>query len=347
MTRKIYIFVLTFFCLLCGEMGYAGDIFGGELKEVIVNNCDPDSEWYDFCRCNPEWCDCTSPLSPDYPCEYVDNGDCTDERSYAYPCYDPCNSGSIDYDACLCDPSSCEEDTPTEPTEPPCSITSCPAGYVWDSDNCKCDPDCTNEIADKIKNVNEPVFKNIIEKFNNPNSPYKVNVFNGPIQGSGSMAQTQPTTVRGTYNIVTNENYTTETSLIATANILHEYIHAYFNTLWDDWKNNRNTHAYDDYPVLKEYYIDKTYSSIYSEDAHHEQIADSFINNISDALKELEPGSSDQYYKDMAWATLFNTPVYESDLNETEQKRIKTIRESEVTNTEREGNQPQGKPCNK
>jgi hypothetical protein len=30
MTRKIYIFVLTFFCLLCGEMGYAGDVYGGE-----------------------------------------------------------------------------------------------------------------------------------------------------------------------------------------------------------------------------------------------------------------------------------------------------------------------------
>jgi hypothetical protein len=142
-------------------MGYAGDVYGGELKEVIVNNCDPDSEWYDFCRCNPEWCDCTNPLSPNYPCEYVDNGDCTDYRSSAFPCFNPCDSGSDDYDACLCDPASCDGDTPTEPIEPGCSVT-CDSGYIVNEELCECvlNP-CDKNQQTFVKNqINDPYLAN-------------------------------------------------------------------------------------------------------------------------------------------------------------------------------------------
>lgn len=42
MKKKFYIFLLTFLCLLCGQMGYANDIYGGE------NNAHPSLNCEDF-----------------------------------------------------------------------------------------------------------------------------------------------------------------------------------------------------------------------------------------------------------------------------------------------------------
>jgi hypothetical protein len=317
-----------------GQFSYAIEGFGGDVVDLpeleICTESEDEVETYNCYEAITTTiisfnCD-TGEYYNSYVASYdIITIDCLDDDDDDDEELDECDMNNPNYlGDCECYNYGCEEDENDEEEE----------------------DDCTEEIANEIKQLNNPVFKSIIDKFNNPNSPYKVNIFNGPIQGSGAMAQTQPTSVRGTFNIVTNENYNSETSLMAAANILHEYIHAYFNTLWLDWKDNGNTHVYDNYPELKNYYMNHTYAGT-AEDAHHEQMADSFINDIADALKELEPGLQDQYYKDMAWATLDQTPVFDSDLNETERNRIIAIRESEVTNSERGGNQPKGKPCNK
>lgn len=101
-------------------------------------------------------------------------------------------------------------------------------------------------------------------------------------------------------------------------------------------------------PVLKSYYIDETYWGN-SSDAQHEQIVDSFINNIANGLKELQPGLPDQYYNDMAWGTLQGTAAYNYDiyLNEIEKDRIGKERSSEKNNQKVGEYAPKGLPCNK
>lgn len=79
------------------------------LPPVIVEPCDPVSEWYDFCTCMPGFCD-------PGPCD-TDPNSCECDLQYCGP-PDPCreNPWSCECDitycecyTCECDPSFCEE----------------------------------------------------------------------------------------------------------------------------------------------------------------------------------------------------------------------------------------------
>ena len=383
MKKNFYIFVLTFLCLLCGEMGYAGDVYRDE-NTAKGGVCDLDSVNYSFCECNglPENCETLDEViiypkcdqrNPNYynnicECEpeFCDTEDCTDSSSLAFPCVeqeDPvcgeygesaylascgCIGGNTGIDECP------EDETPPGTTEPPCKITSCPTGYELVNSNladCECVKVCIEDANDKIKQITEGEFAKIVGMFNNPNSPFKVNISVGSLGGSTDLGRTVLSGTLRTYNIILNEDFPDATSLSIQASILHEYIHAFFNTLYDDWKNNRNTHAYDGYDVLKSYYLKdpKEYWSTFSKDAHHEQIAESFVDNIAAALQELNPTLPPEYCRDMAWSTMQGTPAYSSDayLTPAEKERIGKERWAELNNKQRDTYTPKGNPCNK
>jgi hypothetical protein len=154
MTRKIYIFVLTFLCLLCGEMGYAGDVYRDE-NTAKGGVCDLDSVDYNFCICNglPENCETLDEViiypkcdqrNPNYynnicECEpeWCDSGDCTDSSSLAFPCVEEedtecsefgegaymtscgCIGGETGIDECP------EDDTPIDSQDPPAEPDPC------------------------------------------------------------------------------------------------------------------------------------------------------------------------------------------------------------------------------
>jgi len=331
MKNKYFILALTFLCLLVGHSSYAfgsgedynDDWYGGELDQVDIF---PD-DWGDT---DPviiinDYVDFDDPFFDD-PIEVPEP-----------PAPDP-------------DPDN-DFDSPDDNGDT--CTTTCPTGY--NLINCECVPvpkdPCIEEANNKIKQITEVKFAEILSKFNNPNSPFKVNIISKSFGvGDARLGRIELSGVPRTYNIVLNEDFPNATSLSREASILHEYVHAYFNILYDDWKNNGNTNAYDDYPVLKSYYL-KDPAPYWgdSQDAHHEQIADSFVDNIAAAIQELNPDLTPEYCRDLAWATMQGTAAYNSDayLTLTERDRIGKERAAERDNQETGIYKPKGNPCTK
>lgn len=105
--------------------------------------------------------------------------------------------------------------------------------------------------------------------------------------------------------------------------MLHELVHAYFMSLFDDFHNGNpsNPDAYNDFPYLFNFYVDKIYpGSTNSADIHHEEIANSYVNAIAAALKEYAIATGtpstfpnlDQICSDLAWAGLIGTDIFNS-----------------------------------
>jgi hypothetical protein len=112
MKKKYYIFVLTFLCLLCGQLSYGFGSEGsdddwdcGELDEVIINK--------GFCfECINELGEVIITTDAD-----SDSHDPCDPFSNIYDydvCFgnndsgDPCDFNSYAFDECICNPASCD-----------------------------------------------------------------------------------------------------------------------------------------------------------------------------------------------------------------------------------------------
>ncbi|WP_428232742.1 hypothetical protein [Flavobacterium sp.] len=306
--------MLTFLCILCGQQTSYGQIDenGGELGEVIIGPPDPEP-CFD-CGCDPFFC------GPDNSCY-----DCSCDPSFCDP-----NQN----DPCYSNPSLCVPEDPYPSTDP--------------SD----DNPCSEAVDDKLEKLTQAKFAAITDKFNNPNSLYKVNISVGSLGGDTDLARTMNSGTHGTYNIVLNENYSNATSLSIATSLVHEYIHAYFNTVFDDWANNGNSHAYDNYPFLHEAYVNGNGDK---QEAHHNQIAASFIDIMAAAIQEFQTGiavpegQAEIFYKDMAWGSMQGTSAYESNtyLSQTDRDRIGSERAAETYNEQRGANEPKGAPCDK
>lgn len=316
MKKNYFILVLTFLCILCGQQTSYGQIDenGGELGEVIIGPPDPEP-CFD-CGCDPFFC------GPDNSCY-----DCSCDPSFCDP-----NQN----DPCYSNPSLCIPEDPYPSTDP--------------SD----DNPCSDAVDDKLEKLTQAKFAEIMNKFNNPNSQYKVNVILGSLGNSPSLARTEESGVHGTYNIILNENYPNATSLSIATSLIHEYIHAYFKTLFDDYFNNHNANAYDHTPILYQQYVSHTYTGG-AENAQHEQMADaSYIDLMASAIQEFQTGipvpagTADPFYVDMAWGSLQGTPIYNSttSLTAADKDRIGSERAAETYNQINGANTPKGQPCN-
>jgi hypothetical protein len=84
-------------------------------------------------------------------------------------------------------------------------------------------------------------------------------------------------------------------------------------------------------------------------------MAASFIDLMAATIQEFQTGTAvavgqaDQFYKDMAWGSLQNTPAYYLDtyLSQADRDRIGSERAAETYNEQRGVNVPKGIPCNK
>ena len=140
-------------------------------------------------------------------------------------------------------------------------------------------------------------------------------VYNTTLVSAVAPSQQPAQTVRTSaynYKIYISTDYEDKTKLMIACLQLHELVHAYFFSLIDDcYLQNNNCNLLTTFPELWEYYVsvcDNQYPS--NPIAHHEQIANKYINAIADALREYQPGLPQQVYEDLAWSGLEETTIF-------------------------------------
>lgn len=165
------------------------------------------------------------------------------------------------------------------------------------------------------------------------------------------------------YTIQLNSDFSGATKLGRAATLLHELVHAYFISLFDDYHNAnpKDLNAYTNFPFLYDLYVTKKYpSSTNPADIQHQQMADSYVDAIARNLQEYQTGivvpdnqTPEQIYSDLAWGGLRDAPVFDVKYPEGTLARDRVINRyncemvghgvDEGTPKEQK---PIGKPCN-
>jgi hypothetical protein len=139
------------------------------------------------------------------------------------------------------------------------------------------------------------------------------------------------------------------TDLAIAAVMIHEMVHTYFFSLFDDQKNNGYPKALDNFDILYKEFVLGQYTG--TDDAHHLQIWKDFIGIMSSSLQEFHTGiptsSPSQFYQDVMMGTLSKTNVFNSRYPDgTERRRITNNYITEKNNGSNDPNySPKGKPC--
>lgn len=166
-------------------------------------------------------------------------------------------------------------------------------------------------------------------------------------------ASASPTNLVNNYNIKISSNYISATQLFRASNLLHEMIHCYFFSLVDDYTAKNNPAIFDDFPTLFQKFVDKKYPGS-KDSAHHDEMANTYVNAIGAALQEFQTGLSvpngqvpNQVYTDLAWGGLQEAPIFKQKFPEgsLDYNRIIGRYNGESVNSTINGQTPIGKPC--
>ncbi len=224
---------------------------------------------------------------------------------------------------------------------------------------------CSKKVIDDLKKLAQNDIAYIFSRLDNPATPYITIIKNEQFVGNDFGQTTHPTT--NNYNIKIRSNYlngtdhepnSRPTSLSIAASILHELIHAHLHSLYDDY-NNGTTSAFCYFPLLFDAYVSHTYPGGNPVDAHHEEMAQNFVNTIASALREydIKNGGSTttdpQIYSDLAWSTFSGTPIFDQLFPNTGIQSQDVVRDRilnrkfvEARNQPRGSQNPVGTPCN-
>lgn len=181
---------------------------------------------------------------------------------------------------------------------------------------------CSESALNKLKAATGVDIAAIINKFDS-STIYNVTIRTSPTSLGTSVAQTNFTNpaIPYDYTINISPDYSESTELFRAATLLHEITHAYFLSLWNDFNAGiqPGSNVYNDNATLFQLYVTHTYPSSNSFDAHHEEMAKTYINSIASALQEFQTGipvilagTPNQIYTDLAWGGLKDTPIYNS-----------------------------------
>jgi len=186
-------------------------------------------------------------------------------------------------------------------------------------DDSKLDP-CLKGVLNKLKNTTVCDIAEILTKLGANKSLYNTTIKSEPAP-SGLPAQTVWNSPYN-YTIYISTDYAGKTKLFIAASMVHEMVHAYFMSLFDDYHNSnpQNLNAYNDFASLFNYYVTlKRPSSINSADVHHQQMATDYVDAIARSLQEYQTGipvsisaTPDQIYSDLAWGGLSDAPVFDA-----------------------------------
>lgn len=158
------------------------------------------------------------------------------------------------------------------------------------------------------------------------------------------------------YRVRINNYFSNATKLGRAAIILHELVHVYFFSLFDEYHNGvpQNTSAYNDFAVLFQHYVEKEYPGS-SIQAHHDEMATTYVNVIASALQEFNtgvpiapPAVPDQIYLDLAWGGLRDAPIFNilHPNGSVNAARINSRYSCEILGQEVQGQNPAGQNCN-
>ena len=129
-------------------------------------------------------------------------------------------------------------------------------------------------------------------------------------------------------------------------------------SLVDDYTISQNPSVFNEFPTLFQKFVDTKYPGS-KDDAHHEEIANSYVEAIGSALQEFQTGIAlpygekpNQIYTDLAWGGLKEAPIYDKHFSNKPQEklRIENRYASEQTGHSVGDGTPQaqtplGKPC--
>ncbi|WP_188049380.1 hypothetical protein [Flavobacterium sp. GP15] len=223
-------------------------------------------------------------------------------------------------------------------------------------DDSKLDP-CTKAVLDKLKKLTQSDIADIFKKLGKTSTVYNLTYEIKPNNGNpGSTKQTAPNNYSTTldsdflYGIDGTGINKPPTNHAIAAVMIHEMVHTYFFSLFDDNKNNGVPKALDNFDILYSKYVSNQY--VGADDAQHAQIWKSFIKIMASSLQEFNTGiptdSPTQFYQDIMMGTLMTTNIFKSKYNEgsAEYNRIKNNYITEKKNGSNDPSySPKGKPC--
>ncbi|MBF4473755.1 hypothetical protein [Flavobacterium sp. HJJ] len=213
---------------------------------------------------------------------------------------------------------------------------------------------CPKEVFEQLKNASNLDIKDILEKLG-AESQYTVNMVMESTDKN--YAETQRIS-KYNYEIrVDRDRYEDGTKLFKATALIHEIIHAYFLSIVDDYNYTPST-ALLTFPELFEAYVKKTYPN--PDDADHKVMADKYADAMASALKEYDSNFSvpyqtvpDQVYKDLAWASLNEAPIFNKTFPPGSADNIRILNRYRAESSGHAVEQgtpnaqsPVGKPCN-
>ncbi|HRN97863.1 MAG TPA: hypothetical protein PLA69_00870 [Flavobacterium sp.] len=174
--------------------------------------------------------------------------------------------------------------------------------------------DCSTDVFNAIKASVTNDFARILSRLDSDIMPYQVTIkTQHHILENGTQSSAAGSTVRNSaynYTIYINPDYSGKTKLFIANVLIHEMIHAYFLSLYDDYIISGNPTILYDYNFLYSQYVNKVKEKT---DWHHEQIAQNFITIMAEATQSYQTGNSmplQQPYVDLAWTSLVGTQPF-------------------------------------
>jgi hypothetical protein len=219
---------------------------------------------------------------------------------------------------------------------------------------------CPKAVYEKLKNSTDCDIANVLQNLGATNKGIVIKMVSGT-PDNNAIASTKYTTL-GTkydYTITMTQDYSDGTQLFKASVLLHELTHAFFLSLIDDYQSSSNQNVFIEFPILFQKFVDTNYPGS-KADAHHEEMANKYVDAIGAALQEYQTrtplaygAKPDQIYTDMAWGGLVKTPIYDKKIPQgsAERARIENRYQAEALNRAvGEGTpsvqNPIGNPCN-
>ncbi|PIF32360.1 hypothetical protein CLU81_2888 [Flavobacterium sp. 9] len=215
---------------------------------------------------------------------------------------------------------------------------------------------CSKEVLEALKNATNCDIANILSKLGATNTIIVTVKTELPTDGKPAQTVRTNPQIKYNYTVRISSNYTSATTLFRASNILHEFTHAYFMSLIDDYNSTSNPVVFADTPTLFQAYCDRKYPPKPNElpNLHHKEMAETYVKAIGAALQEFQTGipviagkTPSQIYTDLAWGGLRGTPIYNETfaVGSEDYKRIEA-RYAAESNGGTSGNQTAiGKPC--
>ncbi|MEO8535590.1 MAG: hypothetical protein ABI441_17675 [Flavobacterium sp.] len=230
---------------------------------------------------------------------------------------------------------------------------------------------CTKDILNKLKNLGGGDIAEMLKRFSPAGTIFILNMRTGQVTVPRDWAQTSKDNSSGTsINMVFNEDYingkdnpSRPTDLSVATTMVHEIIHAYLISLLEENKFC-GASGICDFPTIYDAYVQqqiaKDKNNTLSQDAHHELIAQNYVNSIAATIQEfhtglhINSGIPKQVYLDMAWGGLTGTRIFNknypndpNDKNYKDRERITARINTEKLGSQYGINSPVGTPCKK